>query len=307
MNQRTDRLICENVLGITKSIEKRFFKMDLVLWSACVRKYALPQHIEAAVAGGFTSLAITPETFMASIASGLSPEKMLDIANKNGIAIRYLDTVTGWSPVRVPLNADDEIRKRFDFTMEECLDICDRLKLKSILAFPGFDAGAVSVPALISGFGELCDRAAARDIWVDLEFTPLSGLPDLKSAWTIVQESGRKNCGIMLDTYHFLRGSVDLDLLRTIPSERLVNIQVADASREMLGATLLEDCMHYRMPPGEGDLPLVQILNRVCAKGHLNSIGPEIFSDEMDLLLPAEAGRKAGESTRKLLQMAGCH
>lgn len=36
-------------------------EVDLVFWSAAARKHGFKEHVEAARAGGFTSMAIAPE------------------------------------------------------------------------------------------------------------------------------------------------------------------------------------------------------------------------------------------------------
>jgi sugar phosphate isomerase/epimerase len=172
------------------------------------------------------------------------------------------------------------------FSIERCLEICDQLQLRSILAVAGYDRGAFPLEILIEAFADLCDRAAQQEVWVDLEFMPFWGLPDLGTAWTIVQGAGRSNAGIMIDTWHFSKGAPDLELLRSLPAERFVNLQVADALQQQRGSTLVEDTVRYRMFPGEGELPLVEILSVLHAKGYLRSIGPKIFSDEADAMSP---------------------
>jgi sugar phosphate isomerase/epimerase len=70
------------------------------------------------------------------------------------------------------------------------------------------------------------------------------------------------------------------------------------------GATLFEDTVRYRMFPGEGELPLVEILEILLEKG-LQEVGPEVFSDEADRLPSEEAGRRCGAGLRRVLEAAG--
>jgi hypothetical protein len=71
----------------------------------------------------------------------------------------------------------------------------------------------------------------------------------------------RKNAGIMLDTWHFSRGNPDFALLKSLPGECLVSVQVADARRDQRGATLFEDTVRFRKFPGEGELPIAESLD----------------------------------------------
>jgi len=279
--------------------------IDFAFWPACVRTHEFAKHVSAAAAGGFSSLAVAPETYRRALATGLTPKDMLALAADHGVELRYLDSLTDWAPIRVPREVNPALRERFDMSMDESFEIIDALELKSILAVAGYDLGSVPEDVLIEGFARMCDRAASAGLWVDLEFMPFWGLPDLATAWRIVNGANRPNSGIMVDTWHFSKGNFDLDLLKSIPGERLVSVQIADALKRQRGATLFEDTVRYRMFPGEGELPVVEVLHVLQQKGQLRSVGPEVFSDEADLLSPEESGRRAAVTTLAVLRDAG--
>lgn len=279
--------------------------IDYVFWPAPVRRYSFREHLDAAQAGGFTSLAVSPEAYRQGISSGLSARDMVTMANDKGVALRHLDTLTDWAPIRVPSEIDADLRAKFDVTADECFAICEALGLRTILAVAGYDKDAIPLEVLIDGFGRLCDRAAKNSLWVDLEFMPFWGLPDLASAWDIVAGAQRKNAGIMVDTWHFSKGNPDFELLRSLPGELFVSVQVADAMKAQRGVTLFEDTVRFRKFPGEGELPIVEILTILHEKGHLRQIGPEVFSDEADALSPQAVGRRSAESLLRVLDAAG--
>ena len=279
--------------------------IDYVFWPAPVRRYSFREHLTAAEAGGFTSLAIAPEAYRQAISSGLSAKEMVAMASDKGVALRHLDTLTDWAPIRVPSEIDAGLQSRFDVSADECFAICEALGLETILAVAGYDKGAIPLEILVDGFGRLCDRAAQKGLWVDLEFMPFWGLPDLATAWAIVGATQRKNAGIMVDTWHFSKGNPDFALLKTLPGECLVSVQVADAMQAQRGATLFEDTVRFRKFPGEGELPIAEILTILHQKGHLRRIGPEVFSDEADALSPEAAGKRSAESLRHVLRSAG--
>jgi sugar phosphate isomerase/epimerase len=278
--------------------------IDYVFWPAPVRRYSFREHLTAAEAGGFNSLAVAPEAYRQAISSGLSAKDMVAMASDKGVALRHLDTLTDWAPVRVPSEIDAGLRSRFDVSADECFAICEALVLETILAVAGYDEGAIPLEVLVEGFGRLCDRAAQNGLWVDLEFMPFWGLPDLATAWAIVAAAQRKNAGIMVDTWHFSKGNPDFALLKSLPGECLVSVQVADALQAQQGATLFEDTVRFRKFPGEGELPIAEILAILHKKGHLRRIGPEVFSDEADALPPEIAGKRSAESLRRVLHAA---
>ena len=278
--------------------------MDFVFWPASVRTYGFREHLIAAKAGGFTHLAIDPITYRKTRASGLSAADMLNMTRDHELILSHLDTVTDWAPIRVPGEVNAALRERFDVSADECFEICEQLGLTDMLAVAGYDLNAIPQSQLVDGFAGLCDRARAAGIWVDLEFMPFWGLPNLEDAWAIVNAAERSNSGILIDTWHFPRGKLDLDLLRSIPDRFLASCQVSDATKEIRGATLFEDTVRYRKFAGEGELPVVEILTILVEKG-LRNIGPEVFSDEADEMTPEASGVKAGKTLRIVLEKSG--
>lgn len=63
--------------------------------------------------------------------------------------------------------------------------------------------------------------------------------------------------------------------------------------------------MRFRRFPGEGELPLADILGALVGKGRLRSVGVEIYSDEADALAAEEAGRRCGAGMRDIFARAG--
>ena len=279
---------------------------DLVFWPACVRFRPFREHVEAAVAGGFTSMAIAAETYYEAIGSGLSAADIKAMAEDAGVPVRHYDTLTGWAPIRVPEGAGAAMRARFDVPIEDALEICDALGLITILAVAGYPPDSLPFDTLVTGFADLCDRAAKMGIWVDLEFMPLLGLPTLADAWAIVSSAQRPNSGIMIDSWHLSKSdlNLDLDLLQALPPAHIQSAQLADGFREMRGADMVEDTLFHRAFPGEGEFPMLEILEILHAKGSLRRIGAEIFSHAANAMSAQEAGRRCGETTRAMLDRA---
>ena len=157
---------------------------------------------------------------------------------------------------------------------------------------------------VVECFAGVCDRAAARGNWtVHLEFMPFSGIPDLATAWEIVRTANRSNGGVLLDTWHYYRGTPDHELLKTIPGNKVFRVQLADANKDLNG-DLMNDLLHYRKLPGEGDFDLTTVLQILQDTGGLNSLGPEIFADQMDALSAEQATEQAITATRQVLAEA---
>ncbi len=279
--------------------------IDLVFWPASARVHGFRGHVEAARAGGFTSLAIAPETYLEALESGLTPQDMKAMAADAGAPLRYLDSLTDWAPIRVPAECSPELRARFDVSTDHSLRICEKLGLTSILAVAGYDRDTVEHSRLVDGFGRLCERVARYGYWVDLEFMPFWGLPNLADAWAIVGAVAPANAGILVDIWHFSKGDADLDLLRSLPDQYFAGVQVDDGRRSQIGRSTFDDTVNHRNFPGEGEFEVVEILRIIAAKGQLRHVGPEVFSQEADALSAREAGRRSGDTTRAVLDAAG--
>lgn len=279
--------------------------VDLVFWSAAARTYGFREHVEGAGAGGFTSMAIAPEVYQAALEDGISPKDMRKMAEDAGAPLRYLDSLADWAPVRIPTECSPDLLARFDVSTDYCFRMCDKLGLTSIMAVPSYDAGTCQRSDLIDGFGKLCDRARTEGYWVDIEFMPFRGMANLSDAWDIVKAVNPGNAGILIDVWHFSKGAYELDLLRTIPGEYLVGMQVDDGMMRQVGSSLFDDTSNYRNFPGEGEMAVVEIIKIVADKGHLRHVGPEVFSLEADALSPTEVGVRCGDTTRNVLRDAG--
>lgn len=278
---------------------------DLVFWSACVRLKPFREHVEAAAAGGFTSMSIAPDTYRDARKAGMRGSDIRNLAEDAGVPIRHFDTLSGWAPIRVPPNASREMRERFDVSIDEALEICAELGVSTILAVAGYPSDSIPHDVLVEGFADLCDRAAVADMWVDLEFMPILGIPTLEAAWSIVSEAARPNSGVLVDTWHFVKGGSSMETLKKIDSRYLRSMQLSDGFMAMRGKDLVDDMLSWREFPGDGELNVLQTLEAVKAAGSLLRIGCEVFSQSANAMTAREAGIRSGKTVRRVLDEAG--
>ncbi|MFN2328356.1 MAG: sugar phosphate isomerase/epimerase family protein [Chromatocurvus sp.] len=274
--------------------------IETCLWPACVKTHEFAGQINAAVAGGFDALAIGGLTWRTLQSQQLTAADVRALANSHGIVLGHYDGFTDWAPARFDETIPDAAKAVFDFDTYEVLDVCAALGLHSVGATGAYAPGRFSLNQLADGFGAFCERAAAYGLWVDLEFIPFWGIPDLASAWDIVSASGAKNAGILFDTWHFCRGTEDSDLLASLPTHAITAIQVAGGQRPDIHMPLIDECLSLRTAPGAGDLDIGPALRLLARQQNVRSIGPEVFSDALDSL----AAEEAGEQMARGLQFA---
>ena len=107
----------------------------------------------------------------------------------------------------------------------------------------------------------LTDLAAERGILTSVE--PVVGLSiaDLPTALAAVEHVGRDEISLLIDTMHVARSGAEVDDLRSLPPERIGHIQLCDVPlRSTKEHHYAEEAMYHRLPPGEGELPLAEML-----------------------------------------------
>lgn len=276
-------------------------KREFTLWPACVKTHSFVDQVKAAAGAGFDTLAISPVLWKSLRAEGWDNRKIRDYPRDHGVRLNAYDGFSDWAPLRFSPDLPAAAQAIFDVSARECLDICEALELDAICATGAFGTGEVEMPALQDGFGRFAEQARARGVRVDLEFLPMWGIPDLASAWNILSASRPDNAGILLDTWHFMRGNPDIPLLQSLPAGAVSCIQLADGPAQPEGADLFEDTLRYRRLPGEGAFPLRDILNAVPGKDRVASVGPEVYADALDELTAAEAASASANACREVL------
>ena len=139
----------------------------------------------------------------------------------------------------------------------------------------------------------LVDGAERIGVQVCVEFLPWSGIPDLATAWALVEPLG-PSAGILLDTWHWQRqpGGPCPDLLATIPAERIGYVQLCDAAAEPVG-DLLTEAMTNRLLPGDGVVDIPAVLSQLRAMGADPFVATEIFNPALVVELGAEGAARA--------------
>jgi sugar phosphate isomerase/epimerase len=142
----------------------------------------------------------------------------------------------------------------------------------------------VSLDAAIAGFRVLCEQAASRDLRVCIEFFPWSGMPNLATAWRVVEGSGAPNGGIVIDMMHWQHqdGGPNFDLLAQIPGHHIHYVQACDtlAPRAPAGDYMTEALGNRRLP-GDGVVDIALLLQTLDAIGADPWFAYEVFNQDL--------------------------
>lgn len=276
-------------------------EVPLVLWAGCVRSHDLLSRADALHAGGFASMSV------------LSGElERLERESRGSVALiarelearearaAVIDPFIGWYPGWEP--DDGPFADLLNVSEESVLRYAQILGAESMTLLTPFTGGPPApVDAVIDALGALADRAAAHGVRLHLEVVPTSMVPDLATGWQIIRAVDRANAGLVLDTFHLARSGAQPADLNEIPLEKIFHIQLCDASLEPWTPDYFEEAVSHRQFAGEGELPIKELTERFGRDGAFPPIGPEVFSEALDALSPAEVGRLCGERTRSFL------
>ncbi len=213
------------------------------------------QTIDAAAAAGFTAVGLRicarrpTETFAAEPILGhpATARALRRQAADRGIRLTNVSAYQFYPDVTW-----DQVAPVIDATAE--------LGITTIVV-NGFDPDRARFVPL---FARYCAAAAQAGISIALEFLPYSGVRTMDDAMRVLDDSGARNAGLLLDALHMDRSGLAPDDIRRIAPDRIAFAQLCDAYRlqgQRSDAELLQEARTARLPAGEGELPLFDFLD----------------------------------------------
>jgi sugar phosphate isomerase/epimerase len=143
------------------------------------------------------------------------------------------------------------------------------------------DLGAAAITAsgddddparLTAHFAKLCELAQQFGLRVDLEFMRWRAVGSLLQAEAIVRGAGKANGAILVDALHLNRSGGKPADLTAIPAQLLRAAQLCDATAGIpsTDAAIIAEAREGRLPPGEGALPLGELLEALPSDTRLS-------------------------------------
>jgi len=141
-------------------------------------------------------------------------------------------------------------------------------------------------------YGRCADIVAAAGAKLALEMPPIGELDSITAALGVVDAIGRDRCCIMVDTFHFSRGSSTWEELRALPLDALGYVQFDDALPAITDDVMFET-MDRRAMPGDGELDLHRFSDLLIERGWSGWVSVEVLSAELRELEVEEFARRA--------------
>ncbi len=109
-------------------------------------------------------------------------------------------------------------------------------------------------------FAVLAELAAARGMETTVELSPGLTVGDLDTALAAIRHVGRRDFRLLLDTMHVFRSGAAVADIAALDPHLIGYVQLCDAPWQPAMEHYMEEAMFHRLPPGQGQLPLGDLL-----------------------------------------------
>ena len=154
----------------------------------------------------------------------------------------------------------------------------------------------------IENFKEICRIAAEDGNRVGFEFLPHTPIDTVKKAWDIVNETRTPNGGIVLDSFHYLKGGSRLEDLKEVPIEKIFDVHIDDLKNVNPDVDLSTLSRNYRVLPGEGDFVYDEILEYLFERRYSGYYSLEVLNKDHSREDALKLAVRAKESLERLLK-----
>jgi sugar phosphate isomerase/epimerase len=255
------------------------------------------ERARACAAAGYAGIGIHWRDYRALRESGMTDQDLRAILNDYGMRHVEVEFLLRWfadGAAGVQARADED-------TLYHMTDVFSARGM--FLSGNLVPANVLPIEQLEEKFRALCLRAAARGVNVGVEPVAWSDVRGVEDALRLIEHSGARNSGLVLDPWHLYRCGFDYKELLTIPFGRILAVQLDDASATVLG-TLPEDGVNSRLLPGEGAARVVDFVEILLKIGADIPLSVEVLSDAQRARSAAEAARVSYQAARSVIEQA---
>jgi 2-keto-myo-inositol isomerase len=271
---------------------KQFRRLALHMWT--IDTTPLATALDAARAGGFDAVELRRTDFKRCFDAGMSNAQVLTLIRNSGIPVGVLGVEYGWL-----FASGDESKRLFKVFRESCENAV-ALGCTMLMSAPGPVAGPI--PDAIKYLRQAGDIAGEYGLRLAIEFNSqhpvLNSLAVLRE---LLDGAQTKNCGYLIDTYHFARSGAGGRGFESVPAEQIFCFQYSDlSSNPVTGVARPTD----RLPPGHGVVRWRDVLGLLAEKGYTGYLSYEAPNPEQWARSPYDVAREGVELTRALLRDA---
>ena len=258
--------------------------------------FPLKERIEAASEAGFRGFGLL-DCDIAKFLEDHSLPDLKKILDDNGMEAIEIEFLTNWFET-------GEKRKESDALREKLLTASKVLGAHHLKVAADITGAPWDKEYWIKELTKLGDDAKSYDTKLALEFMPFANINNLATGLDLVNSVNHPNVGLMVDMWHIGRGGTSIEEVSRTPLNRIYGVELDDADAEQVGDGY-SDTIHRRRYCGEGDMPVVELIQTLKIIGWQGPWGVEIISEEHRKLNPKDAAKKAFDTTVACFAQAG--
>ena len=263
----------------------------LTISSLTLRGAPFSERVRAAVLAGFAGIGLSVDDYLAARRDGLDDDAMRAMLDAAGIAVTEVEFLSDWVPGKGAIQPSSREVAAFHIA---------RVFGADHVNVGRFDKSPMDLMA--DGFAALCERAGG--VKVALEYMPFGAIPDLDAAWELVRRSGQPNAGLVIDVWHWVRGSTTPGDLAQVPPDRIFAVQLCDVGPDPL-ADMRQESLHHRLVPGSRTRHAEDVLAILTRHGVDVDLSVEVMSDALLAEGFQTTAAKAFAGARKIITERG--
>jgi len=251
---------------------------------------------QAASAADLAVIAVTPGQVLAALA-GRSAAELRRQLRDFGVRVGTIDPLIGPVPgTPPPAEVEQRMRALFEAGYEDGWRAAEAVEAKAI-NFTQFLGRPRPLASLSEALARLARQNAAHGFASTFEFIPGTSVPDLPSAAALVRDA--PGLTIMFDMWHFARSDGRIADIDALPPGTIGGVQINDWLPAAPGAPYVP--MSGRLMPGDGCLPLAEILARIEANSPGLDVSIEVFNADLEAMGRDAAARLLAGKSRLFL------
>jgi 2-keto-myo-inositol isomerase len=271
---------------------EKFGRLALHMWT--IDTTPLATALDAARVAGYDAVELRRTDFKRCLDAGMSNGEVLDLIRNSGIAVGVLGVEYGWL-----FATGDESKRLFKVFRESCENAV-ALGCPMLMSAPGPVQGPIR--DAIKYLRDAGDIAAEYGLRLAIEFN--SQHPVLNSLAVLselLDGADKRNCGYLIDAYHFTRSGAGGRGFESVPPDRIFCFQYSDLSATpVTGVARPTD----RLPPGKGVIQWREIFGLLAEKNYTGYLSYEAPNPDQWARSPYDVAREGVELTRQLLRDA---
>lgn len=262
-------------------------RMQLGLHGATIPQASFLQGLQEAASAGFS--AYEPEVARVAACAPTQIAEALALQERLGLALLPLNEIEAFGGLSIE-------RAR------EIFALAQSLSTGAVTVCPVAVKSPLPMEEGIAAIKPFSREAAGFQVSLLLEMMCFPGRPfnTFDGALRLAEGSGMK---LVLDTFHYIVAGAMPEQIGHLPAEMIGVVHITDAVTNGKAFKDLVDA--DRVLPGEGDLPLVEVMDAIRQTGYRGGMSVEVFHPKYANRIASDVAREAHRRALSLLRESG--